>query len=85
MKSKKAIPVILFGLVAILATTAVIAPFGEKEWRSEVVYEGNPDFVQMEMVDGEPKIAFSSDSGIVLLEKQVGILSEDGWKRTNVT
>lgn len=85
MKSKKAIPVILFGLVAILATAAVVAPFGEKEWRSEVVYEGNPDFIQLEMVDGEPHVAFSSDSGISLLVKQKGILSGNEWKRTNVT
>lgn len=85
MKSKKAIPFILFGLVAALAITAVIAPFGEKEWRSEVVHEGNPDFVQLEIVNGEPRVAFSSDQGITLAKRKSGFLSEDSWKRTRVT
>lgn len=85
MKSKKAIPFILFGLVAVLAIAAIIAPFGEKEWRSEIIHEGNPDFVQLEVVDGEPRIAFSSEQGIVLKERKSGFSSGASWDTTRVT
>lgn len=82
MKSKKKIPLILFGLVFILALTAVIAPFGEKQWQSEVLYDGDPDFVQLEMVNGEPKVAYT-DNGITLMEKK-GLFG-DQWQNTTVT
>jgi hypothetical protein len=60
---------------AFLLILLVVAPSKSNEWRTEVVYEGqNPSFVQIEMKEGVPAIAYTTDNGTYLAKSQrIGI------------
>lgn len=64
-------------LLAILVASTASAlvfnfqlPEKEEKWRNTTLHDGEARFVQLEMVDGEPVVAFKSEEGLVMYERE---------------